>query len=136
MHIAIVLTLLLVLPMTSCVGAGSPGLLPPVQDTAFAQWNVLRSGFLAVHSRTGEVESRWSILARFVPEETGEGLSPLDIAARMDGVGVPFTFEEGTQLFECVLPSGLDQGRHTFEVSPSDTSRHIFPTLTVPFEVP
>lgn len=110
--------------------------MPPVEDDTYRQWKVLNAGFLMVRTRSGEKQLQWQIIARFEPESAGSGLKPLDMSAVIDGVPVPFTFEEEGQIFESVTPFNLSPGAHRFELTPTINSSQPFPTLSVDFEAP
>jgi hypothetical protein len=79
---------------------------------------------------------QWQIVARYNPEPDGSGLKMLDIAAAVDGVQIPFTFEEEGQIFESVTSSHMEPGIHRFELKPSPVPSQSFPALLVEFEAP
>ena len=110
--------------------------MPPVKDNGYSQWKVLNTGFLQVQTSFGLSQWQWQINARFIPEQEGQGLKPLDITAAVDGEQVPFTFEEDGQTFECVISFALSPGAHKFELTPSEHSSQPFPVLMVDFEAP
>ena len=110
--------------------------MPPINDNNYSQWKVLNTGFLMVRTNAGEIQWQWHIIARFIPEQAGSVLKPLDISATVDGVQVPFTFEEDGQIFECVTSSTLSPGMHKFELTPKEDSSQTFPTLMVDIEAP
>lgn len=110
--------------------------MPPVEDNGYSQWKVLSTGFLMVRTNSGQTQWQWQVIARFIPEQAGNGLKPLDISVAIDGVPVPFTFEEEGQIFESVTSSTLNPGAHKFELTPSENSSQSFPTLTIDFEAP
>jgi hypothetical protein len=110
--------------------------MPPVKDNGYSQWKVLNTGFLMVRTNSGQTQWQWQIIARFIPEQTDNGLKMLDIIAAVDGVPVPFTFEEDGQIFESVTSFTLSPGAHKFELTPSTHSSQPFPALMVDFEAP
>jgi hypothetical protein len=112
------------------------GLILLERDEGYGQWEVLETGFKKLRDSSGQAGWQWRILAQFKPEQSLEGLSPLDITAAIDGVTVPFTFEKDSQLFECVTVSQLTHGSHEFTLSASANPSRSFPALTVPFEIP
>ncbi len=126
--------LLLTAVLVSCVKVRGPGIMPPVKDDDYSQWKVLNTGFLMVRTNSGETQ--WQIIARFKPEQTGHSLKPLDIIAAVDGMQVPFTFEEEGQIFESMTSFYLSPGAHKFVLNPSENSSQSFPTLMVDFEAP
>ncbi len=119
-----------------CVKVRSPGIMPPVEDTGYLQWDVLSTGFLMVRTNSGEKQWQWHIIARFRAENTSWSLKPLDISATVDGAQVPFTFEERGQIFESATSPDLSPGKHRFQLGPSESASQPFPTLTVDFEAP
>jgi hypothetical protein len=137
-RIFILCILLLTAALVSCVKLRGPGIMPPIKDSdsAYSQWKVLNTGFLMVRTNSGQIQWQWQIIARFIPEGGSSGLKPLDIHAAVDGVQVPFTFEEEGQIFECVTSFTLSPGSHKFELKPSEDSSQPFPTLMVDFEAP
>jgi len=134
--IFILSTLLVSIALLSCVKVRGPGIMPPVRDDGYGQWEVLSSGFDMVRADSGQAQWKWQIIARFIPEEGSGGIGPLDLTAQVDGVQVPFTFEEKGQLFESVTTHALAPGSHWFELAPSDDSSLHFPILTVDFQAP
>ena len=132
----ILCVLLLTTALVSCVKVRAPGIMPPVKDNGYSQWKVLNTGFLMVRTNSGQTQWQWQIIARFIPEQTDNGLNPLDIIAAVDGVPVPFTFEEEGQIFESVTTFTLSPGAHKFELTPSTHSSQPFPALMVDFEAP
>ncbi len=128
--------LLLTVVLVSCVKVRGPGIMPPIKDTGYSQWKVLNTGFLMVRTNSGQTQWQWQIIARFIPEQTGDGLNPLDILAAVDGVPVPFTFEKEGQIFESMTSLTLSSGAHKFQLTPSEHSSQLFPTLMVDFEAP
>ena len=128
--------LLLTAALVSCIKVMAPGIMPPVQDNTYSQWKVLNTGFLMVRTNSGPTQWQWQIIARFVPDQADHGLKPFDILAAVDGVQVPFTFEEEGQIFESVSSFTLSPGEHKFELTPSEHSPQPFPTLMVDFEAP
>ena len=120
----------------SCVRTMGSGLIPLERDEGYGQWEVLNTGFKMIRNSSGQTRWQWQIMARFKPEQSEQGLNPLDIAAAVDGTGVPFTFEKDGQLFESVTTSPLTPGSHEFELTPSKDSLRGFPVLTVHFEAP
>lgn len=127
---------LAVLSTAACVKVRGPGIMPPVEDTGYLQWDVLSRGFLMVRTNSGEKQWQWHIIARFWAESDDRRLKPLDISATVDGAPVPFTFEERGQIFESATSPDLSPGTHRFELVPSESSSQPFPTLTVDFEAP
>ena len=123
-------------PMAACVKVRGPGIMPPVEDSGYRQWEVLSAGFLMVRTNSGEKQWQWHIIARFSPEDGGRPLRPLDMSAAVDGFPVPFTFEEQGQIFESATSPGLSPGTHRFELAPTGNSPQPFPTLTVDLEAP
>ena len=128
--------LLLIAAQLSCMRGTAPGIMPPVQDNTYSQWNVLNTEFLMVRKKSGPPQWQWQIIARFVPEQADHRLNPLDILAAVDGMQVPFTFEEEGQIFESVTSFTLSPGEHKFILTPSEHSPQLFPTLMVVFEAP
>ena len=132
----ILCVLLLTAALVSCVKVRSPGIMPPVTDNGYSEWKVVSTGFLMVRTNSGQTQWRWQIIARFIPEQADSGLNPLDILAAIDGMLVPFTFEEDGQIFESVTTFTLSPGNHKFELTPSEHSSQPFPALMVDFEAP
>ena len=110
--------------------------MPSVTDEDFSQWSVVNTGFLMVRTNSGPTQWQWQIIARFIPDKTSIGLKMLDIQADVDGVSVPFTFDEESQLFESVTSTTLSPGSHRFELTPSENPSRSLPTLTIDFEMP
>jgi len=135
-RIFILCVLVLTAALVSCVKVRGPGIMPPVNENNYSQWKVLNTGFQMVRTNSGEIQWQWQIIARFIPEQADKGLKPLDISAAVDGVQVPFTFEEDGQIFEYVTPFALSPGMHSFELTPLEDSSQSFPTLMVDFEAP
>lgn len=129
-------TLLLIAALVSCMNVTTPGIMPPVQESTYSEWKVLDSGFLMVRTNSGPPQWQWQIIARFVPQQADLRLKPFDILAAVDGVPVPFTFEEEGQIFESVTSVTLSSGEHKFKLTPSEHSPQPFPTLMVDFEAP
>jgi len=134
--IIILCSLLLTASLLSCMNVAAPGIMPPVEDKDYSQWKVLHTGFLMVKTNSGPNQWQWQIIARFVPAQSDHDLKPFDILAMIDGVQVPFTFEEEGQIFESVSSFNLSPGDHRFELIPSEHSPQLFPTLMVEFEAP
>jgi len=134
--IFILFSVLLAAALVSCVKVRGPGIMPPVNDNGYSQWNVINTGFLMVRTNSGQTKWQWQVIARFIPEQGGIGLKPLDISATVDSLPVPFTFEEEGQVFESVTTSGLSPGIHRFELAPAENPSQVFPTLTIEFEAP
>ena len=132
----ILCVLLLTAALVSCVKVRSPGIMPPITDNGYSEWKVVSTGFLMVRTNSGPTQWRWQIIARFIPEQADSGLNPLDILAAIDGMLVPFTFEEDSQIFESVTTFTLSPGNHKFELTPSEHSSQPFPALMVDFEAP
>lgn len=132
----IICALLLTAAMVSCVKVRGPGIMPPLNESGYSQWQILNTGFLMVRTNSGQNQWQWQIIARFIPDQSGMGLKPLDIIALVDGVAVPFTFEEEGQIFESVTISTLSPGNHRFELTPSESPSQPFPSLAVDFEAP
>jgi len=132
----ILCALLLIAVLGSCAEMRGPGIVPHLEDSGLSEWNVLNTGFLMVRTNSDKNKWKWQIIARYIPEALGQGLKPLDITAAIDGVQVPFTFEEDSQIFECMNSFHLNPGKHTFELIPSENSSRPFPTLMVEFEAP
>ena len=128
--------LVLIAALVSCMRGTAPGIMPPVQDNTYSQWKVLNTEFLMVRKNSGPPQWQWQIIARFVPEQADHRLNPLDILAAVDGVQVPFTFEEEGQIFESVTSFTLSPGEHKFVLTPSEHSSRPFPTLMIVFEAP
>jgi hypothetical protein len=110
--------------------------MPPVEDNGYSQWKVLKTGFHMVRTSFGLDQWQWQMNARFIPEQANQGLKPLDITAAVDGVQIPFTFEEDDQIFESVISFTLSPGAHKFELTPSEHSSQPFPALMIDFEAP
>lgn len=134
--IFILCALLITAALVSCVNVRGPGIMPPVTDDSFSQWNVVSSGFLMVRTNSGSTQWQWQIIARFIPDKAENGLKMLDILAGVDGVPVPFTFDEESQIFESVTSTTLSPGSHRFELTPSENPSRPLPTLTIDFEAP
>jgi len=134
--ILIFCVLLLIAASVSCVKLSGSGIMSPIEDSGYSQWKVLDTGFQMVRTNSGEIQWQWQIIARFLSEQANSDLKPLDISAAIDGVQVPFTFEEDGQIFECVTSFTLGPGIHKFELRPLEDSHQLFPTLMVDFEAP
>ncbi|MDF1535621.1 MAG: hypothetical protein P1S46_03850 [bacterium] len=133
---AVFTLLLLMVAPSSCVKVRGPGIMPPVDESGFGEWFVRSMGYRSITTMSGEPSRQWSIIARFSPDDGGEGITALDITAAVDGEPVPFTFEEDIQLLESEVSSTLNTGVHEFSLVPSENAVHSFPTLRVRFEAP
>lgn len=133
---SVLIFLLLTGPMVSCVAVRGPGIMPPVNENGYNQWEVVSSGFMKVATNTDETRNHWQVIARFIPLPDSDGLNPQDMVATMDGVAVPFTFDEASQTFKSMTLTSPGSGRHRLEITPSDNASHPFPTLTVYIENP
>jgi hypothetical protein len=110
--------------------------MTPEMDDGYGQWEVLSTGFTMVKGHSDTNRCLWQIVARFNPQPDSTGLKMPDIAAAVDDVQTPFTFEEKGQIFKFVVPSPLEPGAHSFELKPSAATSRLFPTLLVEFETP
>ncbi len=128
--------LLLVAAPIACVKVRGPGIMPPLEESGSGEWLIRSMGHQAILTRSGEAARQWSIIARYHPDEGGEGISALEITATVDGEPVPFTFEEDVQLLESAVSTVLTPGVHEFFLGPSDNVTRPFPTLRVRFEAP
>ncbi len=133
---SILIFLLLTGSMVSCVMARGPGIMPPISDNEYNQWEVVSSGFMKVATYTDDTQNQWQVIARFIPEPDSDGLNTRDMIATVDGVAIPFTFDEASQTFKSMTPTSPGSGRHRLEIIPLDNASHPFPTLTVYIETP
>lgn len=134
--VALFTVLLLLAAPISCVKVRGPGIMPPVEESGSGEWHIRSMEYQTISTMSGETARQWSIIARYTPDEGGEGISALDIIATVDGEPVPFTFEEDVQLLESAVSSVLTPGIHEFSLGPSDSAARPFSTLRVWFEAP
>lgn len=133
---SVLIFLLLTGLMVSCVKLRGPGIMPPVNEDGYNQWEVVSSGFMKVATYTDGNRSHWQVIARFIPASDIDGLNSQDLVAAMDGVAVPFTFDEASQIFKSITAISSGTGRHRLEITPSDNASYPFPSLTVYIETP